>query len=148
MLVANAADHTANGAELQLQGPKVEIEIAVPTVLAEFLERSGLPVPPPQRGFALIDTGASITAVDEEVVASLGIQPIGQMKLSTPSQSMPAWLYAARLTCSVAARPVLEVLDIVGCTLQPQGFIALLGRNFLSKVVLVYDGPAGLFTLL
>jgi hypothetical protein len=148
MLVANAADHTANGAELQLQGPKVEIEIAVPTVLAEFLERSGLPVPPPQRGFALIDTGASITAVDEEVVASLGIQPIGQMKLSTPRQSMPAWLYAARLTCCVTTRPVLEVLDIVGCTLQPQGFIALLGRNFLSQVVLVYDGPAGLFTLL
>jgi predicted aspartyl protease len=145
MLVANAADHTANGAELQLQGPKVEIEIAVPTVLAEFLERSGLPVPPPQRGFALIDTGASITAVDEEVVASLGIQPIGQMKLSTPSRSMPAWLYAARLTC--AGMAVLEVLDIVGCSLQPQGFIALLGRNFLRSVVLVYDGPAGVFTI-
>jgi len=25
---------------------------------------------------------------------------------------------------------------------------ALLGRNFLSKVVLVYDGPAGVFALL
>jgi hypothetical protein len=46
------------------------------------------------------------------------------------------------------AMPVLEVLDIVGCTLQPQGFIALLGRNFLRKVVLVYDGPAGFFKLL
>jgi len=57
MLVANAADHTANGAELQLQGPKVAIEIAVPAVLAEFLERSGLPVPPPRRGFALIEIG-------------------------------------------------------------------------------------------
>jgi hypothetical protein len=147
MLVANAADHTANGAELQLQGPKVEIEIAVPAVLAEFLERSGLPVPPPQRGFALIDTGASITAVDEGVVASLGIQPIGQMKLSTPSQSMPAWLYAVQLTCSGVAMPVLELLDVVGCTLQPQGFIALLGRNFLRKGVLVYDGPTGAFTM-
>ena len=147
MLVANAANHTANGAELQLQGPKVAIEIAVPAVLAEFLERSGLPVPPPQRGFALIDTGASITAVDEEVVASLGIQPIGQMKLSTPSQSMPAWLYAVQLTCSGVAMPVLELLDVVGCTLQPQGFIALLGRNFLRKGVLVYDGPTGAFTM-
>jgi len=147
MLAANAADPTANGAELQLQGPKVAIEIAVPAVLAEFLERSGLPVPPPQRGFALIDTGASITAVDEEVVASLGIQPIGQMKLSTPSQSMPAWLYAVQLTCSGVAMPVLELLDVVGCSLQPQGFIALLGRNFLRKGVLVYDGPTGAFTI-
>ena len=148
MPVADTGDHTGNGEGLQLEGPKVPIEIAVPTVLAEFLVRSGLPVPPPRRGFALINTGASITAVDEEVVASLGIQPIGQMKLSTPRQSMPAWLYAARLTCTGTTRPVLEVLDIVGCTLQPQGFIALLGRNFLRKVVLVYDGPAGVFTLI
>ena len=150
MPVSDAADtrHTGNGAVLQFEGPKIAIEIGVPTVVAEFLVRSGLPAPPARRGFALIDTGASITAVDEDVVASLGIQPIGQMKLSTPSQSRPAWVYAVRLSCSEVAMPVLEVLDIVGCTLQPQGFIALLGRNFLRKVVLVYDGPAGFFKLL
>jgi len=148
MPVPDTGDHPGNGADLQYEGPKVEIEIAVPGVLAEFLARSGLPVPPPQRGFALVDTGASITAVDEEVVASLGIQPIGQMKLSTPSQAMPAWLYAVQLTCSGVAMPALELLDVVGCTLQPQGFIALLGRNFLRKAVLVYDGPAGAFTIL
>jgi predicted aspartyl protease len=146
--VPDADDQTDDGTGLQLEGPKVAIEIAVPTVLAEFLARNGMAVPPARSGFALIDTGASITAVDEQVVASLGIQPIGRMKLSTPSQSRSAWLYAARLTCSGVAIPPLEVLDIVGCTLQPQGFIALLGRNFLRKVVLVYDGPGGFFTLL
>ena len=139
--------HVSDASSLQLDGPRIAIEIGVPTVLAKFLVRSGLPVPAARRGFALIDTGASITAVDEEGVASLGIQPIGQMKLSTPSQSRPAWLYAARLTCCGGAVPVVEILDIVGCTLQPQGFIALLGRNFLRKVVLVYDGPGGFFTL-
>jgi hypothetical protein len=148
MPVSDTGDHTGNGAGLQLKGPKVAIEISVPTVLAEFLARSGLPVPPARTGFALIDTGASITAVDEEVVATLGIQPIGQMKLSTPSQSMPAWLYAVQLTCYGVEMPALELLDVVGCTLQPQGFIALLGRNFLRKAVLVYDGPRGSFTLL
>ena len=148
MPVLDVSDLGGNGAGLQLEGPKIAVEIGVPVVLAEFLERSGLPVPPARKGFALVDTGASITAVDEEVVASLGIQPIGQMKLSTASQSRSAWLYAARLTCTAAAVPVLEALDIVGCTLQPQGFIALLGRNFLRKVVLVYDGPRGFFKLL
>lgn len=147
-MLSETGEYTGRMAVLQLEGPKIAIEIGVPTVLAEFLERSGLPVPPARKGFALIDTGASITAVDEEVVATLGIQPIGQMKLSTPSRSMPAWLYAARLTCSEEAGPTMEVLDIVGCTLQPQGFIALLGRNFLRKVVLVYDGPRGVFKLL
>jgi len=146
--VSDTGDHAGNGAGLQLEGPKMAIEIAVPTALAEFLARSGLPVPAARTGFALIDTGASITAVDEDVVASLGIQPIGQMKLSTPSQSRPAWLYAVRLSFPEVPIPALEVLDVVGCTLQPQGFIALLGRNLLRRFVFVYDGPAGFFRLL
>jgi hypothetical protein len=148
VLVSDSGGLAGSGTALQREGPRIAIEIGVPIALAGFLRRSGLPVPPAQRGFALIDTGASITAVDEGVVAALGIQPIGQMKLSTPSQSRAAWLYATRLTCAGIAMPVLDVLDIVGCTLQPQGFIALLGRNFLRNVVLVYDGPTGHFALL
>ena len=147
MPVSEAAGRPRLATALQLDGPKVAIEIGVPPALAECLSRSGLPVPPARRGYALIDTGASITAVDEEVVASLGIQPIGQMKLSTPSQSRPAWLYAVRPSFPEMPMPPIEVLDIVGCTLAPQGFIALLGRNFLRELVFVYDGPAGLFRL-
>jgi hypothetical protein len=85
--------------------------------------------------------------VDEEVISLLGVQPIGQMKLSTPSQSRPAWLYVVRMSFPEAPISALDTLDVVGCSLQPQGFIALLGRNFLRNVVLVYDGPAGLFRL-
>lgn len=138
----------APGGGLQLDGPKIPIEVAVPAVLAKFLARNGLPVPAARKGFALIDTGASITAVDNDVVASLGIQPIGQMKLATTTQSTEAWLYAARLICCGTTIPVCETLEIIGCSLSPQGFIALLGRNFLRGVVFVYDGPAGFFTLL
>jgi hypothetical protein len=136
-----------NGARLQLDGPTVAIEIGVPTALAEFLTRSGLPVPAPRTGYALVDTGASLTAVDESIASSLGIEPIGQMRLSTPTRSMPGWLYAVQLTCSGVGMPRLEVLDVVGCSLQPQGFIALLGRNFLRNALFVYDGEAGVFTL-
>lgn len=145
---ATGVSDTGFAAGLQLEGPKIAIEIGVPAALAASFSRRGLPVPPARRGFALVDTGASITAVDEDVVASLGIQPIGQMKLSTPSQSMPAWLYAVRPSFPEVQMPPLEVLDVVGCTLAPQGFIALLGRNFLRKFVFVYDGPTGFFRLL
>ncbi len=132
---------------LQLDGPKLDIEISAASVLLESLSLSGLPKPPARAGLALIDTGASITAVDEGVIASLGIQPIGQMKLSTPRESLPAWLYAIRLSFAEAPMDDVEVLDVVGCTLQPQGFIALLGRNFLRRMVFTYDGRNGFFTL-
>jgi hypothetical protein len=143
----NGINYTGDSASLQLDGPKIGIEISAATAVVESLSKSGSSVPAPQAGFALIDTGASITAVDEALIASLGIQPIGQMKLSTPRESMPAWLYAIRLSFADAPMEPVEVLDVVGCTLQPQGFIALLGRNFLRKMVFVYDGDSGFFML-
>jgi hypothetical protein len=134
-------------ASLQLDGPKIGIAVGAATALVEALAKKGEQMAPPQTGFALVDTGASITVVDESVIATLGIQPIGQMKISTPSQSMPAWLYAVRVSFGDTPMMPVEVLEVVGCTLQPQGFIALLGRNFLRRMVFVYDGPGGLFTL-
>ena len=136
-----------DSAGLQLDGPKLGIEISAARFVGDSLSKNGGVAPTPRAGFALIDTGASITAVDGGLIAALGIKPIGQMKLSTPNQSMPAWLYAIRLSFAETSMEPVEVLDVVGCTLQPQGFIALLGRNFLRRMVFVYDGASGFFTL-
>lgn len=38
-------------------------------------------------------------------------------------------------------------LSVIGCTLRTQGYIALLGRNFLARVVFTYNGPGGFFTI-
>ena len=104
----SGAPGSGDSAGLQLDGPKLAVEIAAATFVGDSLAKDGRVAPAPQTGFALIDTGASITAVDEGLIAALGIKPIGQMKLSTPNQSLPAWLYAIRLSfaeTSMTLRP-------------------------------------------
>ena len=70
--------------------------------------------------------------------------------LATPSQApAPAEVFAVRL--SFPQHPAIPILadpiHVVSCTLANQGIGALLGRDFLSSTVLVYNGPGGFYTL-
>lgn len=58
-------------------GPLLGVEISIPTVLAGVLTAQKHPLPQPKTGYALIDTGATKSGVDESVIKALGIQPVG-----------------------------------------------------------------------
>ena len=62
-------------------GPLLQIEIHVPTNLAAQMQSKGETVPPPEIGFALIDTGAASSCVDQPVLEKLGLNPIGQVQI-------------------------------------------------------------------
>jgi len=134
---------------LQLGGAAISVEIAVPSALAESLAERGEPLPEPRLGQALIDTGASLTAVDEEVLKALGLQPTGQIRLATPCQAnVPASIYPVRMSFPKTTISVVgDGLAVAGVTLRHQGYVALLGRNFLARAVFTYNGPGGFFTV-
>ncbi len=94
-------------------------------------------------------TGASATAVDQEVLRALGLQPIGELSLATPSQaSGTAPVYVVRMSFpQTAISMVADSLAVAGVTLQNQGYVALLGRDFLAHVVFTYNGPGAFFTI-
>jgi hypothetical protein len=56
-----------HGRTLTETGPLVAVEVGIPDALKQHLSGKGLPVPAPVAGFALVDTGASSTAVDNSV---------------------------------------------------------------------------------
>jgi hypothetical protein len=62
---------------LQLSGPLFPLEIHVPVAFAQLLTANQQPVPAPIMGFALIDTGATSSCVDQQSMLSLGVSPIG-----------------------------------------------------------------------
>jgi len=134
---------------LQLAGAAISVEIAVPSVLAQRLAERGEPVPAPRVGQALIDTGASLTAVDEDALKALGLQPTGRIRLATPSQADgPASIYPVRMTFPQTAISVArDGLSVAGVILRHQGYVALLGRNLLARAVFTYNGPGGFFTV-
>lgn len=51
-------------AGLRMSGPVIPVQIEIPSALADRLQQSGQAIPAPVSGLALVDTGASVSAVD------------------------------------------------------------------------------------
>ncbi len=105
---------------------------------------------------ALIDTGASVTSIDADILRQLGYPPIGITKLSTPSDSVETAVYMVRLIIPSRIAPgfppampriVIDNIRAVAVQLGNQPYKELLGRDVLSKMVLIYNGPQALITL-
>jgi len=143
---------TAHGRTLTETGPLVAVEIGIPDPLKKHLAENGLPIPTPISGFALVDTGAFATAVDESVFISLGVQPIDKIPTETPHGPGKSNVYPASLSF-----PVMNVRDmpmerVVGCKLkwktrEDKEIILLMGRDLLQYFLLVYNGPGSDVTL-
>lgn len=87
-----------HGYTLTESGPLVSVEISIPTALKSHLSGKGLPIPPPQAGFALIDTGAFATAVDQSIFDALGVPPIDSIQTSTPHGASESPVYPATVS--------------------------------------------------
>lgn len=138
------------GALLQKEGPKLPVVIRVPKQLADYLESRGEAVPEPRSGMGLIDTGATISMVDSGAIEQLGVAPIGSTMLGTAGGPTQCPLYPVGLNIGQPGAPPLaagEFESIASGPLQAQGLIALLGRDLLQHMLLVYDGPSNRFSI-
>jgi len=132
-------------------GAVLEVQIQVPKALADLLESQNQPIPSPVAGFALIDTGATRTCADESALSHLGINPIGLVAMGTAGGPTQCSLFPARLwfpSLNLGA----DFDSLVGVNLQGQVILGqqltvLIGRDVLSRGLLVYSGSGGFFTL-
>jgi len=132
---------------LQIRGPIIPVEVGVPAKVVEIWTHEGKTIPKPITGFALLDTGASISAVDREAFETLGIPPVGKTNVATPSGSAEQLVYPARFGFPGTTLPEISYDSILGSVLGTQGIVALLGRDVLCRMVVTFNGPAGLVTI-
>jgi predicted aspartyl protease len=137
----------SHGYTLTGSGPLVSVEISLPAALKAHLSEKGLPIPPPQSGFALIDTGAFATAVDQTIFDALGVQPIDTIETSTPHGVDQSPVYPATVTFPGLDLNEMPMERIVGCHLKWQNaeskeVIMLLGRDLLQYFLMVYNGKS------
>jgi len=140
---------------LAVSGPIIQVQIQAPQVLAETLQRAGAPLPPPVQGFALIDTGASISSADNSVFPQLGVSQNGVALVGTAGGQQRQFTYSARLSFPGTSIPEFEHPKMLGCDLTGQvilgmpsaKLIALIGRGILKLFVFVYNGTAGIWSL-
>ena len=127
----------------------LSVEIHLHPVLAQHLQQvePAETSPTPVVGRALIDTGATFTAIDLAAAAHLHLAPVDTIQSGTAGGQRVCPRFPARLLFPGTPIPAIDFPRIVGVDLTGQGFIVLLGRDFLTRCVFTYNGPIGLFTL-
>ena len=135
-------------------GAFFSVEITVPKALAASLAQSGSPVPQPQTGMALVDTGATRTCVHEPILQAMGLNPTGTAETGTARGPATQNVYKVDLIFPGRkwefSPPGVISVDLTGQQLRlrpnPEPVVALLGRDFLQIGLLVWNGPGGLWS--
>lgn len=139
------------GGTLISDGPLVPVEISIPAALEQWCVSKNSPVPPPATGYALIDTGASISGVHEALLTQMNIQPIDSVPLFTPSGQGRCSLYPARLALpamNVSNVPIRVAGNQLNFTASDgKNIIMLFGRDILHQFLMVYNGKMNSITL-
>lgn len=109
----------------------------------------GLSTPLPIIGLAIIDTGATATAVDEEVCRRLGLQPTGMMKTAHAGGPEIRACYPIQVAFPNTPLPSVTIPRAMSVNLQfGEGpYILLFGRDLLRNMKFVYNGFAGRFEI-
>jgi hypothetical protein len=135
------------------QGLIVQAAVLVSDGRRKALSDAGQPVPDAQRMVALLDTGASISAVDPTLLAALGLTATGKADIHTPSTqgvTVPVDTYDVCIGVYAGragdAHFVSDTIQVTASVLFG-GIQALIGTDVLQKCILTYNGSDDCFTL-
>lgn len=137
----------SNTAEnLRTRGPIIPIHVGLPSAMVGGIRSQGETPPPPEEIAALIDTGASITAIRNVVAQRLGLIQTGSVTVGGVTGTSQQPVYSAFL-----ALPDMGVefdpIQLAGTPSEFPGFDVLIGRNILCQMLLSYNGSKGIFSL-
>ena len=129
-----------------MRGPVAPVTISLAASAAKALAAKGQ-TPASAQGLAMFDTGATSTCIDEEVAAQLKLPTIDIGKITSASHAEhPCNIHPVQLVFPQFGLNV-EVPRAAGLNLKSQGLAALIGRDFLSRCTLFYNGVDGSITL-
>jgi hypothetical protein len=134
-------------------GPVIEIGIGQSAARIAALRAASQPVSAPVITRGLIDTGASCTCIDPEIVARLGLVPTGVCQMfsassdTTPDLCMQYDVALAIFVDSQQVHSASFTIPVVERPLKGHGFQALIERDVLAHGVLIYHGKAGSLSL-
>lgn len=134
-------------------GPLVQMMIGVSLARSLALRAAGAPVPQHVSGRGLLDTGASISAIDRRVAQQLGLAATGYTFIHTPSTGVQPHLAALfDVSFSIVmdkqqVHPLPTSFLVIESDFATQGFSALIGRDVLGRALFLYHGQANMMSL-
>lgn len=133
---------------ISLHGPIIEAIVGVSQHRAAALRKAGQLIPEPVEAQALVDTGASITCIDDGVVEALSLKPLGPCALftgSTRDDGHQSYTYDISLRISHPDKSfVVPIMPVAGIQSPTRGraFSVVIGRNVLNHCAFLYNGVA------
>ena len=129
------------------RGPVFQVTVAIADQIAGELIKQGKTLQPAISGLGLIDTGASVTCIDDEAAQTLQLPIIDVVRMASASHaSHQANVYPIKV--QIVGLPIgINAPRAIGAALKPQGLVALLGRDILMHCTMHYNGMAGEITL-
>lgn len=135
-----------SGGFLEADGPVIDVEISMPQPLESYYVKNKIQVPAPVVGYALIDTGASISGIHLPILQQLSLVPIDFIKLQgVTAIDDKAPIYPARVSFPGINLTDVPMSRVVGSQMKFQtasgkNVIMLLGRDLLKEFMVVYNG--------
>jgi len=128
------------------EGPLIPIEVSVPGAIVDARG------PGWRRCVALVDTGASMTALSHDLIAALRLPLIGQEPVAFADVREAVETFLADIRVPLEGRGSDEIgLECPGAQVfrvsAAPSHQAILGRDLLASVVFTFDGPGRRFTL-
>ena len=139
-------------ANIQPNGPIIQVAVLVSNPRRAALQASGQPVPQPVFVNGLIDTGASCTCVDPTVITQLRIPATGSVPIITPStgavpHACNQYDVSIAVVLGVNHFKIIDTLPVIATALAHQGHEVLIGRDVLADGVLFYNGENNTVTI-
>jgi hypothetical protein len=132
-------------------GAMLDVKIMQSPQFVAALKTKNLAFAPPVVARGLIDTGASISAIDRRLVSVLGLQTRGTTAIHTPTTGTAYEIRNLYDVCLILGesqpQSLALVLPVIESEFASQGFEVLIGRDVLQKCDLRYDGPKNTFSL-
>jgi hypothetical protein len=133
-------------------GPVIDVHVQISTPRKTAMEAAGIAVPSPVTCRLLIDTGASCTCLDTDVIKSLNLTPSGFTSVHTPSTTANTMHKCNQYdVCLIiphnAMSRYFHAIPVLESQFSHQGIDGLLGRDVLNGCVFIYNGELGIYTL-
>lgn len=132
---------------LAVKGIVLNVEVGVDLATADLLRALGQPIPNPITCQALLDTGASVLAIDQTISQKLNLARRGINITHTANGPRQCDLYAVSLVFPATALKSFNVVQAIEVNLSTQPFKCLIGRDVLSRWHVHYNGESGVISI-
>ena len=134
-------------ADLHRAGPVLECLVGPTRSRVAAAMANGSVIPSPVAIRAVVDTGASDSVLNSSLIHRLALEPRGRTWMRIPMGEQPIETRQYAVDLLLPSGEVLSEVAVLAADLEGHPVQALLGRDVLSRAVLVYVGELNAYSL-